>query len=78
MMVVAFGIVLPEQRATRTSADTASVLEHFLTALRVLGFEGADVVLDQLNTHWSPEIVRVVARQSGVVRRAAIPRRAAT
>lgn len=61
MMLVHSGAILGSTGSTRTNADTAEVLGAFFKQLLGQGFKRIDVLLDQLNTHWSAELVRVVA-----------------
>jgi transposase len=66
LMVVQTGIVLARVLPHRTNADTARVLDRMLTYLWTHGYQGADIILDQLNTHWSVEMVGVVAKHCGL------------
>lgn len=70
LMVVQTGVVLARVLRHRGNLDTARVLDQMLRRLWSQGYEGADIILDQLNTHWSIEIVRVVAKHC----RIAMPR----
>jgi transposase len=53
-----FGLMLPR----RTNEDTAVVMHLMLGLLLMTGAQRITVVLDQLNTHLSLEVVQVVAR----------------
>jgi putative transposase len=57
--VVATGEVLSDLGPTRTSIDFAAHLEH--VASRFPEIHGCDWVLDNLNTHWSLDVCRVMA-----------------
>jgi hypothetical protein len=57
--VVATGEVIGGLRPTRTSVDFAAHLEQ--VAGRFPEIQGCDWVVDNLNTHWSLEVCRVVA-----------------
>lgn len=64
--IVATGAIQAQYGETRTSADTARVLEGRLAFALAAGATHIDVVLDQLNTHLSREMVAAVARVCGV------------
>ena len=66
LMIVQTGCILGKLMARRRSPDTARTMDAFLNTLWAQGFTGADVILDNLNTHWSRAMVRVVARHRGV------------
>ncbi|MBI5488980.1 MAG: transposase [Deltaproteobacteria bacterium] len=66
LMVVQTGIVLARVLAHRANSDTARVLDHMLNKLWAMGYKGADIIVDQLNTHWSVDVVEVVARHCGI------------
>jgi DDE superfamily endonuclease len=57
--VVATGEVIADLGPTRTSADFATHLGH--VAGRFPEIHGCDWVVDNLNTHWSLEVCRVMA-----------------
>jgi len=57
--VVATGEVIGDLGATRTSVDFAAHLGH--VAGRFSEFPGCDWVMDNLNTHWSLDVCRVMA-----------------
>jgi transposase len=61
MLLVQTGQVLGALMASRTNEDTGFVLETLLSALFSEGYERVTIVLDQLNTHMSEEVVKVVA-----------------
>jgi transposase len=61
MMLVHSGIVLGTMGSTRTNEDTAKVFAAFFELLLRSGYKKIDVIADQLNTHWSAELVAVVA-----------------
>jgi DDE superfamily endonuclease len=62
--VVATGEVIGDLGATRTSVDFAAHLEH--VAGRFPEIQGCDWVVDNLNTHWSLDVCRVIADLCGV------------
>jgi transposase len=62
MMLVATGEIFAHTRPNRTNPVTAAVLRSLLQELLEAGYKKIDVVLDQLNTHWSQDLVREVAR----------------
>jgi DDE superfamily endonuclease len=62
--IVATGEVVGDLGATRTSVDFATHLGH--VADRFPKTKGFDWVLDNLNTHWSLEVCRVVAEMCNV------------
>jgi hypothetical protein len=70
LMVVQTGMVLARVLPHRGNVDTARVLDQMLRQLWKQGYTCADIILDQLNTHWSIDIVRVVAKHC----RIAMPR----
>jgi DDE superfamily endonuclease len=57
--VVATGEVIVDLGPTRTSADFAAHLNH--VAGHFPEFQGCDWVVDNLNTHWSLDVCRVIA-----------------
>lgn len=61
MMLVHSGTVLGTLGSTRTNEDTAKVFLAFFEQLLRSGYKKIDVIADQLNTHWSAELVAVVA-----------------
>lgn len=61
MMLVHSGMIFGSMGQTRTNQDTAEVLGAMLKQLLQQGFKRVDVLLDQLNTHWSTELVHSVA-----------------
>lgn len=62
LMVVQTGIVLARVMPRRRNIETAQVLDQMLKQLWALGYTAVDIIADQLNTHWSVDAVRVVAR----------------
>lgn len=62
LMVVQTGVVLAKVLRNRGNVDTARVLDQMLRQLWSQGYQGVDIILDQLNTHWSIDTVRVVAK----------------
>jgi hypothetical protein len=62
--VVATGEVIGDLGPTRTSVDFAAHLGH--VAGQFPGIQGCDWVVDNLNTHWSLEVCRVMAELCGV------------
>jgi len=62
--VVATGEVIGDLGPTRTSADFAAHLRH--VAGRFPGISGCDWIVDNLNTHWSLDVCRVMAELCGV------------
>lgn len=66
MMIVQTGQVLTFTHSTRTNEDTAAMIIAFLTQLLAAGYRRIDVILDQLNTHWSVELVKAVALLFGL------------
>lgn len=58
--VVATGEVIGNLGPTRNSADFAAHLEH--VAAQFPDIQGCEWVLDNLNTHWSLEVCRVMAK----------------
>jgi len=62
--VVATGEVIGDLGPTRTSVDFAAHLEH--VAGRFPEIEGCDWVVDNLNTHWSLDVCRLIAELSSV------------
>ncbi|MDA2924219.1 IS630 family transposase [Acidobacteria bacterium AH-259-L09] len=61
MMEVGSGQIRGYTDTTRTNAVTAGVLGSHLQGLLSAGCKRIDVVLDQLNTHWSDDLVQRVA-----------------
>ena len=66
MMLVSTGELFARTRPERTNPVTASVLGSLLQELLKAGYKKIDVVLDQLNTHWSLDLLREVARLCGL------------
>ena len=66
MMLVSTGELFARTRPCRTNPVTAAVLGSLFQELLEAGYRKIDVVLDQLNTHWSTELVREVARRCGL------------
>jgi len=65
-MLVHSGEVIARTRSNRTNPVTAEVMSELFAELLEAGYKNIDVVLDQLNTHWSVELVKVVARLCGL------------
>lgn len=63
LLVVPEGKIRHRIRANRTNEVTARVLDSLLSELQASGYTDVDVILDQLNTHWSVELVETVARR---------------
>lgn len=61
-MLVHSGEVIARTRPNRTNSVTAEVMSEMFSELLDKGYKNIDVVLDQLNTHWSVELVTLVAR----------------
>lgn len=66
MMLVHTGEVLARTRPNRPNTVTADVLRSLLQDLLTSGYKRISVVLDQLNTHWSEDLVKVVAQMCGL------------
>jgi len=66
MMVVHSGELLARTRPDRTNPVTAEVLLDFFKNLFDRGIKRIDVILDQLNTHWSCDLVRGIAQLCGL------------
>jgi hypothetical protein len=66
MMLVATGKIITEIRENRTNPVTAGVLLSLLQGLLDAGYQKIDIILDQLNTHWSQDLVEVVAQLCGL------------
>jgi transposase len=66
LIIVQTGVVLGRVLARRTNVNTARVLDELLRKLWTLGYKGADIIVDQLNTHWSLDVIRVVARHCSI------------
>lgn len=66
MMVIHTGQILTRVRPNRTNPVTAAVLAGLFTDLLQQGYQQIDIVLDQLNTHWSADLVQVVAKLCGL------------
>lgn len=66
LMIVQTGIVIARVLSHRRNFETARVLDQMLNRLWSFGYKGADIILDQLNTHWSIDVVRVIARHCGI------------
>jgi transposase len=65
-MLCNVGTVMGICNGQRTNLDTAAVLHLFLGLCRMQGFTRITVVLDQLNTHMSLELVQAVAARCGL------------
>lgn len=61
LMVVNWGRVLAAMKPDRTNVTTADVLKQFFQSLFAQGYLRITIVLDQLNTHMSIELVQTVA-----------------
>jgi putative transposase len=66
MMIVQSGEVLACTDRKRTNEHTAAVLVRMLARLFARGYRKIDVILDQLNTHWSAQLVTAVALLCGL------------
>ena len=60
------GTVMGVCNGQRTNLDTAAVLHPFLGLCAMQGYKRITVVLDQLNTHMSLELVQAVAARCGL------------
>ena len=65
-MLIHSGEVMARTRANRTNPVTAAVTSELFAQLLERGYKKINVVLDQLNTHWSVDLVKVVARFCGL------------
>ena len=63
-LIVATGEIIGDLGPTRTSVDFAAHLGH--VAGRFPEVKGFDWVLDNLNTHWSLDVCRIIAQLSDV------------
>jgi transposase len=61
MMEIHSGKIEGHTDTTRTNAVTARVLGSHFQRLFEAGYKNVDVVLDQLNTHWSVDLVQCVS-----------------
>jgi len=61
MMLVHNGVLFEKTSARRTNEDTALVLKEYLKLLLSTGVLRIDVLLDQLNTHYSAVLVANIA-----------------
>lgn len=66
MMIIQSGEVLACTGPNRTNEQTAAVLASMFARLLARGYRKIDVILDQLNTHWSAQLVTAVALLSGL------------
>jgi hypothetical protein len=66
MMLVHSGEILARTRPNRTNRVTAAVMVSLFQELLATGYQNIDVVLDQLNTHWSIDLVKAVAELCGL------------
>lgn len=62
LLVTQEGMIRHRIRPNRTNEVTAAVLESLLADLQASGYSHIDVILDQLNTHWSVDLVETMAR----------------
>ena len=69
-LIVPTGELIGDLGPTRTSVDFATHLSH--VAARFTQIKGFDWVLDNLNTHWSLEVCRVIAQLCDVPFQAAV------
>jgi transposase len=60
--VLSTGAIIARLGETRTNVDTARVFGSELGFALAAGAKRVDVVLDQLNTHWSRELVLAIAK----------------
>jgi hypothetical protein len=60
-MLVHLGTIMGLCSPQRTNQDTASILQLFLGLLLMQGYRRITIVLDQLNTHMSQELIAAVA-----------------
>lgn len=68
LMVVNMGHMIGVTRADRTNETTADVLRSLFELLFEAGYKAIDVILDQLNTHWSVPLIYSVADLCGLPR----------
>lgn len=61
MMLVNLGTILGCTYSNRSNVVTAYVLKYFFEQIFSMGYRKIHVTLDQLNTHWSKELIEVVA-----------------
>jgi hypothetical protein len=66
MMLVHSGEILARTRPNRTNPVTAAVMVSLFQELLATGYQNIDIVLDQLNTHWSIDSVKAVAELCGL------------
>jgi transposase len=66
MMVVDSGRIVGATACNRTNPVTATVLGAWLARLLAEGYEHIHVLLDQLNTHWSQDLVNAIAQLCGL------------
>lgn len=66
LMLVHTGELLACTRPNRTNPVTAEVLRCLFQGLFDRGIKRIDVILDQLNTHWSIDLVRGIAALCGL------------
>jgi hypothetical protein len=66
MMIIQTGEVLACTGPNRTNEQTAAVLFSMFVRLFARGYRKIDVILDQLNTHWSAQLVSAVALLCGL------------
>ena len=66
MMLIHSGEILGLVSSTRTNDDTACLLRMHLVLLLFRGYRRITVVLDQLNTHMSLDVVQMVASVCGL------------
>ena len=60
-LLVNTGMIMGETRIQRTNVITAEVLKMFFEQLFEKGYQKIHIIADQLNTHWSIDMVEVVA-----------------
>lgn len=61
-MIVQTGVITGNLLPHRTNSDTSFMFELIFQSLFEQGYQKIEVIADQLNTHWSKELVEVVAR----------------
>ena len=66
LMIIQSGEVLAYSGPNRTNEQTAVVLARLFARLFARGYRKIDVILDQLNTHWSAQLVTAVALLCGL------------
>jgi transposase-like protein len=66
MMIITSGELITCTSHNRTNEKTADVLSSMFVELFERGYRRIDVILDQLNTHWSADLVMAIAALCGM------------